>query len=71
VAKCLTVTIRCSACVRVLAVYRDVPADGSADGWLRQAAEDLRDRHRAIHPACKGRPTFATRELTDDDDGLP
>lgn len=67
-AKSLTVTIRCGACVRVLAVYPDVPADGSAEAWLRQAGEELRERHRAIHPGCKGRPTFATRELNDEDE---
>lgn len=61
-----TVTVRCTACVRVLAVYRDVPDDGSSDGWLRQAREELRDRHRAIHPECKGKPTFMTRELVDE-----
>ena len=67
VAQCLTITVRCTACVRVLAIYRDVAAEGSPDGWLHQASAELRDRHRAIHPECKGKPTFATRELRDED----
>lgn len=66
-ARRLTITVRCTSCVRVLAVYRDVPADGSSDAWLAQAALELRERHRAIHPECGGKGTFSTREPGDDD----